>query len=60
MKLLDWPAVPHIDITPDPYMAVLLKWPEACDKHRELVDALAIEVAQRRIVERGGTVTVER
>ena len=28
----------------------------ACDKHRELVEAVAIEAAQRKIVQRGGTV----
>ena len=33
-----------------------LEQPAACDKHRELVNAAAIEAAQRKIVERGGTV----
>jgi hypothetical protein len=34
----------------------MLEQPAACDKHRELVDAAAIEAAQRKIAQRGGTV----
>ena len=57
-NLLTWlgDSEPYIDITP-------LDYPElhedaACDKHRELVEAAQIDALQRRIVERGGTVTV--
>lgn len=59
MRLPDWFTMPVIDITPDPDVAAMLDQPAACDKHRLLVDAVAIEKAQRRIVERGGTVTVK-
>ncbi len=59
MKLPDWFTLPVIDMTPDPDVAAMLEELPACDKHRLLVDAVAIEAAQKRIVERGGTVTVE-
>ena len=49
---------PMIDITPDPDTVAMLEQPAACDKHRELVNDAAIKAAQRKIVERGGTVTV--
>lgn len=45
-----------IDITPDLDTMAMLDQPAACDKHRELVDAAAIEALQARIVARGGTV----
>lgn len=57
MNFLTWLGGPMIDITPDPDTMAMLDAPAACDKHRELVDAAAIEALQRRIVERGGTVT---
>lgn len=47
---------PYIDIAPGDYPE--LHDEAACDKHRELVQAAQIEALQRRIVERGGTVTV--
>lgn len=59
MKPLIWFDMPSIDFVPDPDMAAMLDQPAACDKHRQLMDAAAIEKAQRRIVERGGTVTVK-
>jgi hypothetical protein len=55
---LTWLAGPMIDITPDPDTMAMLEQPAACDKHRELVDDAAIEAAQERIVQRGGTVTI--
>ena len=60
MRLPDWFTVPVIDMTPDPDVAAMLEQLPACDKHRELMDAAAIEAAQRKIVQRGGTVQVER
>ena len=59
MRLRDWFTMPVIDLTPDPDVAAMLEELPACAKHRQLVDAAAIEQAQRRIVERGGTVTVK-
>ena len=59
MRLPDWFTLPVIDMTPDPDVAAMLEELPACDKHRQLVDAVAIEAAQRHIVERGGTVTVK-
>ena len=58
MNLLTWlgGSMPYIDITPGDYPE--LHEDAACDKHRELVEASQIEALQRRIVERGGTVTV--
>jgi hypothetical protein len=47
-------SAPYIDITPCDYPE--LHEDAACDKHRELVESVAIEAAQRKIVERGGTV----
>lgn len=47
---------PYIDITPGDYPE--LHEEAACDKHRELVEAAQIEALQRRIVQRGGTVTI--
>ena len=58
MNLLTWLAGPYIDITPDPDTMAMLDQPAACDKHRELVSDAQVEALQRRIVERGGTVTV--
>ena len=49
-------SAPYIDITPGDYPE--LHEDAACDKHRELVEAAQIEALQRRIVERGGKVTV--
>ena len=49
-------SAPYIDITPGDYPE--LHEEAACDKHRELVNAAQIEALQRRIVERGGKVTV--
>lgn len=57
MNFLTWLAGPSIDITPDADTMAMLEEPAACDKHRALVDDAAIEAAQRKIVERGGTVT---
>ena len=56
MSILTWLAGPYIDITPLDYPELYQE--AACDKHRELVEAAQIEALQRRIVERGGTVTV--
>ena len=47
---------PYIDITPGDYPE--LHEDAACDKHRLLVNEAQIDALQRRIVERGGTVTV--
>ena len=58
MKFLTWLAGPFIDITPDPDTMAMLDAPAACDKHRELVNDAAIEAAQRKIIQRGGTVTI--
>ena len=57
MNLLTWlGGSVAIDFTPGDYPE--LHEDAACDKHRELVEAAAIDALQRRIVERGGTVTV--
>lgn len=48
----------HIDITPDLDTLALLDQPAACDKHRELVDAVAIAALQERIVANGGMVRI--
>ena len=58
MNFLTWLGGPMIDITPDPDTMAMLDEPAACDKHRELMDAVAIEAYQARIVARGGTVTI--
>lgn len=58
MNFLTWLAGPPIDITPDADTMAMLDAPAACDKHRELVEAAQIEAAQRKIMERGGTVTI--
>ena len=58
MNLLTWLAGPMIDITPDPDTMAMLDAPAACDKHRELVEAVAIEALQDKIKARGGTVTI--
>lgn len=58
MSILTWLAGPFIDITPDPDTMAMLEQPAACDKHRDLVNDVAIEALQARIVERGGTVTI--
>lgn len=58
MNLLTWLAGPVIDITPDLDTMAMLDAPAACDKHRELVNEAQIDALQRRIVERGGTVTI--
>lgn len=47
-----------IDIAPDLDTMATLEQPAACDKHRELVDAVAIAALQERIVASGGTVRV--
>ena len=60
MNLLTWLAGPMIDITPDADTMAMLEQPAACDKHRELVEAVAIEALQDKITARGGTVTVEQ
>lgn len=58
MNLLTWlgGGLSSIDCTPGDYPE--LHEEAACDKHRELMDAVAIEAYQARIVARGGTVTV--
>lgn len=58
MNFLTWLGGPMIDITPDADTTAMLDEPAACDKHRELVEAAQIDALQRKIVERGGTVTV--
>lgn len=52
-------SLPYIDLNPDPETLAMLDQPAACDKHRELVDAAAIEALQARIVANGGTVRKE-
>lgn len=55
LNLLTWlGGSVAIDLTPDDYPE--LHDEAACDKHRALVEAAQIEAAQRKIVERGGTV----
>ena len=57
LNLLTWlGGSVAIDLTPDDYPE--LHDEAACDKHRELMDAVAIEAYQARIVARGGTVTI--
>ena len=57
LSLLTWlgGSMPYIDITPGDYPE--LHEDAACDKHRLLVNEAQIDALQRRIVERGGTVT---